>query len=103
VSGTQDQRTTATSGLGTTQGGVHPDHLQSYLNEFAFRFNRRNSRHRGLLFLRLLAQAIQGDPRTFKSLVANPAPRAVQVAPPGVRRVRPESLDLHVGSYPWRD
>lgn len=88
--------------LGTTQGSVHPDHLQSYLNEYVFRFNRRNSRHRGLLFQRLLAQAVQGDPRTYKSFVANPAPRVVLAAPPSMRRIRPETLDLDMASYPWR-
>jgi transposase-like protein len=89
--------------LGTTQGAIDADHLQSYLNEFVFRFNRRNSRHRGLLFQRLLAQAVQGEPRTFKSLVASPAPHPVKAMPHVVRRVRPESLDLHVPEiYPWR-
>ena len=82
--------------LGTTQGAVDADHLQSYLNEFVFRFNRCNARHRGLLFQRLLTQAVQGQPRTFKSLVANPAPRAVEFKPVTVKRVRPETLDLHV-------
>ena len=88
---------------GTTQEAVDADHLQSYLNEFVFRFNRRNARHRGLLFQRLLTQAVQGQPRTFKSLVANPAPRAVEFKPVTVKRVRPETLDLHVpDTYPWR-
>ena len=40
--------------LGTHQGSVVPDHLQSYLEEFTFRFNRRTSRSRGLVFRRLL-------------------------------------------------
>ena len=89
--------------LGTTQGAVDSDHLQSYLNEFVFRFNRRSSRHRGLLFQRLLSQAVLGEPRTFKSLVANPAPRPVKSTHSAVKRVRPDSLDLHVGgTYPWR-
>ena len=35
---------------GTHQGAVRPEHLQSYLDEFIFRFNRRNARRRGLLF-----------------------------------------------------
>ena len=43
--------------LGTHQGSVVPAHLQSYLEEFSFRFNRRTSRSRGLLFRRLLEQA----------------------------------------------
>jgi transposase-like protein len=40
--------------LGTHHGRVSHDHLDAYLNEFTFRFNRRNSRRRGLLFYRLL-------------------------------------------------
>ena len=43
--------------LGTHQGSIVPAHLQSYLEEFTFRFNRRTSRSRGLLFRRLLEQA----------------------------------------------
>ena len=50
--------------LGTHQGSVTPDHLQSYLEEFTFRFNRRNSRSRGLLFRRLMEQAVVTGPVT---------------------------------------
>ena len=45
--------------LGTYQGAVSREHLNYYLDEFTFRFNRRSSRSRGLLFYRLLAQAAQ--------------------------------------------
>jgi len=48
--------------LSTHQGGVHPEYLQEYLNEFTFRFNRRRSRSRGLLFYRLLGIALQTRP-----------------------------------------
>lgn len=44
--------------LGTHQGGVSQQHLQPYLDEFVFRFNRRTAHHRGLLFLRLLEQTL---------------------------------------------
>ena len=50
--------------LGTHQGSVVPDHMQSYLEEFTFRFNRRNSRSRGLVFRRLLEQAVATGPIT---------------------------------------
>ena len=40
--------------LGTYQGAVSREHLNYYLDEFTFRFNRRSSRSRGLLFYRLL-------------------------------------------------
>ena len=50
--------------LGTHQGSIVPAHLQSYLEEFTFRFNRRTSRSRGLLFRRLLEQAVATEPVT---------------------------------------
>lgn len=40
--------------LGTHQGGVQHAHIQLYLDEFVFRFNRRTSRSRGKLFYRLI-------------------------------------------------
>ena len=45
--------------LGTHQGAVEPKHLQSYLDEYVFRFNRRKSAERGLLFYRLFQCAMQ--------------------------------------------
>ncbi|MFA5384289.1 MAG: IS1595 family transposase [Eubacteriales bacterium] len=50
--------------LGAHQGSVVPEHLQSYLEEYTFRFNRRTSRSRGLIFRRLLEQAVVTDPIT---------------------------------------
>ena len=55
--------------LGIHQGRVSRDHLDDYLNEFTFRFNRRLSRHRGKLFYRLLQQAVMIDPVPYKYLV----------------------------------
>jgi transposase-like protein len=54
--------------LGTYQGAVSNEHLNYYLDEFTFRFNRRRSRSRGLLFYRLLEQAVQTDPTPAHSL-----------------------------------
>ena len=48
--------------LGTHQGAVETSHLDYYLDEFTFRFNRRNSRWRGKLFYRLMEQAVQVSP-----------------------------------------
>jgi len=45
--------------LGTHQGGVDTVHLDGYLDEFVFRFNRRTSKSRGKLFYRLVQQAVQ--------------------------------------------
>lgn len=50
--------------LGTHQGSVTPEHLQSYLEEFTFRFNRRTAGNRGLVFQRLLQQAVATRPVT---------------------------------------
>ena len=55
--------------LGTHQGAVGPDHLDYYLDEFTFRFNRRTSRSRGLLFYRLMQQAVALQPIKAKDLV----------------------------------
>jgi ISXO2-like transposase domain len=55
--------------LGTHQGSVSPQHLDAYLNEFTFRFNRRTSSRRGLLFYRLLQQAVLTPPTTYKDTV----------------------------------
>jgi transposase-like protein len=51
--------------LGTHQGSLTSDHLQSYLEEYTFRFNRRNSKSRGLVFYRLLQQSVSADPITL--------------------------------------
>jgi transposase-like protein len=48
--------------LGTHQGAVHASHLDYYLDEFTFRFNRRTSHSRGLLFRRVLEHAVQLPP-----------------------------------------
>ena len=50
--------------LGTHQGAVDPAYLPGYLEEFTFRFNRRASRSRGLVFRRLLEQAVTTGPLT---------------------------------------
>jgi len=50
--------------LGIHQGAIRPSHLDYYLDEFTFRFNRRSSRKRGLLFYRLMEQAVDCAPVT---------------------------------------
>jgi len=55
--------------MGTHQGAVSLEHLDYYLDEFTFRFNRRKSRSRGKLFFRLLQQAVTIDPVLYKSMV----------------------------------
>jgi transposase-like protein/predicted RNA-binding Zn-ribbon protein involved in translation (DUF1610 family) len=60
--------------LGTHQGRVAPKHLQEYLDEFAFRCNRRTSRHRGQLFYRVLQHAVRVRPTSYRQIV-NPTLR----------------------------
>jgi transposase-like protein/ribosomal protein L37AE/L43A len=55
--------------LGTHQGAVSREHLDYYLDEFTFRFNRRKSRSRGKLFFRLVQQAVAVEPTTYQSIV----------------------------------
>lgn len=55
--------------MGTHQGSVSPDHLDYYLDEFTFRFNRRTSRHRGKLFYRLAQQAVAVAPVPYRVIV----------------------------------
>ncbi|MGH9278643.1 MAG: IS1595 family transposase, partial [Acidimicrobiales bacterium] len=62
--------------LGTHQGSVDEAHLQAYLDEFVFRFNRRTSRSRGLVFHRVLELAVAHDPVRYRDLVVDPRPKA---------------------------
>ena len=55
---------------GTLHHGQSFDHLAYYLDEFTFRFNRRNSRSRGLLFYRLAHNAVAIEPHPLNSLTA---------------------------------
>jgi len=55
--------------MGTHQGAVSREHLDYYLDEFTFRFNRRTSRHRGKLFYRLLEQAVAAKPVPYTAMV----------------------------------
>lgn len=55
--------------LGTHQGAVSPQHLDYYLDEFTFRFNRRTSASRGLLFYRLMQQAAATSPTSYHAMI----------------------------------
>jgi len=55
--------------LGTHQGAVSHDHLDYYLDEYTFRFNRRTSRSRGKLFYRLVQQAVSVEPAPYKIMI----------------------------------
>lgn len=89
--------------LGTHQGAVEADHLQGYLDEYAFRFNRRQAEFRGLLFRRLLEQAVVVGPVTYRSLVAHPAAKRNKPLPPGGHPARAPSLAPGAATLrPWR-
>lgn len=60
--------------LGTHQGAVSREHLDYYLDEFTFRFNRRASKYRGKLFCRLVEQAAQVGHTPFARLVSDSRP-----------------------------
>ena len=51
--------------MGTHHGAIQPNQIGSYLDEFVFRFNRRTSRSRGMLFYRLMQQAVATNPVTY--------------------------------------
>jgi transposase-like protein len=55
--------------LGTHHGGIQPQHLDYYLDEFTFRYNRRSSRSRGMLFYRLMEHAATVGPTTYAQLI----------------------------------
>jgi len=63
--------------LGTHQGSVGAEHLDDYLNEFTFRFNRRKSQHRGKLFYRLAQQAVLVPPHPYSAIVKVPGRRTL--------------------------
>jgi hypothetical protein len=65
--------------LGTQQGAVQPGKLDHYLDELVFRFNRRKSSSRGMLFYRLLEQAVVTAPVTYKQVVSPPKLAKVEI------------------------
>src|SRR5439155_16399086 len=87
--------------LGTHQGSVDETHLQSYLDEFVFRFNRRRSHSRGLVFYRVLELAVGHEPVRYRDLAADPKPKAKPPAPPG-QRGHPPSIERPRAARPWR-
>ena len=86
---------------GTMQGSVSEEHLQAYLDEWTFRFNRRKASSRGLLFHTLLSQAVQGDPVRYADLRKAGGKRPPPVPPVGPRGL-PRSLDIGYPDLPWR-
>ena len=67
--------------LGTHQGAVQHSHLEYYLDEYTFRFNRRTSKSRGMLFYRLVSQAIDLGPVSETELKASPESLLIRQKP----------------------
>ncbi|HLI53012.1 MAG TPA: transposase, partial [Acidimicrobiales bacterium] len=87
--------------LGTHQGSVDEAHLQAYLDEFVFRFCRRTSPSRGLVFHRVLELAVGHEPVRYHDLIVDPEPKA---HPPAGRAGwgHPPTLDRPPANRPWR-
>lgn len=60
--------------LGTHHGAITAKYLQAYLDEFAFRYNRRKTRGVGRLAARVLQNVVQYPPLTVKTLVHETQP-----------------------------
>jgi transposase-like protein len=87
--------------LGTHQGSVDEAHLPSYLDEFVFRFNRRTSRSRGLVFYRVLELAVCHEPVRYGDLIV--ASRPKRNSPAGrAGWGHPPSLERPSANRPWR-
>lgn len=56
--------------MGTLQGSWSRQHLSYYFDEYTFRFNRRTSKSRGMLFYRLLQNAVQIEPVTYNEIIS---------------------------------
>jgi len=77
--------------IGTHQGAVSHKHLDYYLDEFTFRFNRRKSTNRGKLFYRLAQQAIAIEPVTLDKIL-HPGEKHAAKLPPRKRLAKVEGM-----------
>ncbi|MHB8378645.1 MAG: IS1595 family transposase [Acidimicrobiales bacterium] len=89
--------------MGTYQGSYGVDHVDAYLDEFTFRFNRRRSSARGLLFYRLMTLSAQHAPVHYEDIVQNRVAKPMPPIPPSLRNVRSRSLALSEPGRPWRN
>jgi transposase-like protein len=87
--------------LGTHQGAIDHAHLHEYLNEFVFRFNRRHSRSRGMVFYRVLELAVRHAPVRYADIATGHRPRKTPPMPPSSRG-KPASLERAPADRPWR-
>ncbi len=81
--------------LGTHHGGWGEQHAETYLDEFVFRFNRRQSNARGLLFYRLLQNAVAKRKTNYEVIVLRP--KNAETKRRGRKRTRPYSTSAITG------
>ena len=86
----------------THQGGIQPEHLPAYLDEFAFRFNRRHSRVPGMLFYRLIQTAIGAPSATYRDIAKGLVTKEAKLAGRTGPRRTPRTLALTPLDRPWR-
>ncbi len=86
----------------TYQGGVSAGHIQAYLDEYVFRFNRRHATERGLLFLRLLEHAVTAGPTPYRELIIGRTGPQTRPRPAFGIRSLPASLTGDPLDRPWR-
>ena len=89
--------------LGTHHGSVQPEHLDAYLDEFVFRFNRRTSNSRGMLFYRLLQQAVVTAPVTYRDVVKKGLTVCTAGIPSTTDYLSSERVLLELSGYPLRN
>ncbi len=89
--------------LSTHQGAVSPEHLQAYLEEYAFRFNRRRSHRPGLLFYRLLEGAVACGPLTYNDLAKIRRPKGPGKSPTPPTNPQLVRLPLATTDRAWRN
>lgn len=87
---------------GTYQGSAQPEHLQAYLDEFVFRFNRRRSGKRGMLFFRILEAAVAGSPAPHKDITAIHRKSLIAPIPPPFPHDFPRTLTGQPVERPWQ-
>lgn len=87
--------------LGTHQGAVSPEHLDSYLDDFVFRFNRRTSHHQGLLFHSLLTLAVGHRPVEYREVAVGHQRRKEPPTPP-ITPGYPGKSERRRTVRPWR-
>ena len=76
-------------------------HLQAYCNEWVFRFNRRHSRARGMLFFRLMELAVHDEPLPYSALIRSERPRETSPVPKEGGG-RPRRAAVNDQQRPWR-